>query len=121
ESHCARCAYDLRGLSVEGRCPECGLHVWVTLRHIVDPAASSLPKLRNPVGVGNALVWLVSCVTIATLLVAGHALMLAMGFSAQASLPLLPLLMPHDVLLMAALMALAGVWSAVRFYPKRRN
>lgn len=29
---CLACSYDLRGLSSDGRCPECGTPVWVTLR-----------------------------------------------------------------------------------------
>lgn len=115
EAHCARCAYDIRGLPVEGRCPECGLEVWVTLRHLVDPAASRLPKLRDPVGVGNALVWLVFCMSAVAVLVACHALMLTLGVAPQTRLPLFSWMVPHDLLLVAALIAMTATWSVIRF------
>lgn len=55
---CARCRYNLRGLSVRGRCPECGMSVRGTILIKVDPAASELQPIpfASVVGVG-LLVW----------------------------------------------------------------
>ncbi len=53
--HCRRCGYNLYGLRADGQCPECGLETWESVLHTVDPAASRLPRLRDPAGVGNAL------------------------------------------------------------------
>jgi hypothetical protein len=67
--HCRNCGYDLRGLDACGRCPECGLDVWASVVHSVDPASSRLPSLRNPVAVGNSLLVLTACMFIGALLV----------------------------------------------------
>ena len=55
---CARCHYNLRGLSIRGRCPECGMSVRGTILAKVDPAASELQPIAFPsiVGIG-LLVW----------------------------------------------------------------
>lgn len=45
---CARCRYNLRGLSVRGVCPECGTPVRGTLLAIIDPAASEFQPLFLP-------------------------------------------------------------------------
>ena len=66
--HCRGCGYNLRGLRAGGKCPECGLDVFETVLSTVDPAASRLPQLRDPNGVGDALVWLASCLLVTTLL-----------------------------------------------------
>lgn len=66
--HCRGCGYDLRGLSVRGNCPECGLSIWSSVLHTVDPAASRLPSLRNPMAVGNSLVLLTTCMLLGALL-----------------------------------------------------
>ncbi len=66
--HCRGCGYNLFGLSAEGRCPECGLEIWETVLHTVDPAASRLPKLRNPRAVGNGLFWLTLSLFVAALI-----------------------------------------------------
>ena len=56
--HCRRCGYNLYGLPADGVCPECGLDTWESILHTVDPAASRLPRVRNPGVVGDALLWL---------------------------------------------------------------
>lgn len=45
---CARCKYNLRGLSVRGACPECGTPVRATLLAVVDPHAAELRPLTYP-------------------------------------------------------------------------
>ena len=45
---CARCGYELKGLSIRSACPECGLTVRATLLAAVDPAAEELQPLRFP-------------------------------------------------------------------------
>lgn len=45
---CARCGYELKGLSIRGSCPECGLAVRATLLAAVDPAADELRPLVHP-------------------------------------------------------------------------
>lgn len=68
--HCRNCGYDLRGLDASGRCPECGLDIWPTVVHTVDPTSSRLPSLRNPTAVGNALALLTLCMFLGALLMA---------------------------------------------------
>ncbi len=45
---CIGCGYELHGLSVLGRCPECGLDVGDTIRMLVDPYAETFHELTNP-------------------------------------------------------------------------
>lgn len=64
---------------------------------------------------GNALVWLVFCMLAVATLVAGHALMLTLGIAPQTQLPLFSSMVPHDLLLFAALVAMTAIWSVIRF------
>jgi len=45
---CVRCGYDLVGLSVRDRCPECGTPVRATLLAVVDPLAGELAPIYAP-------------------------------------------------------------------------
>ncbi len=45
---CIRCAYNLVGLSVRDRCPECGTPVRATLLSVVDPLAAELAPIYSP-------------------------------------------------------------------------
>jgi len=45
---CARCRYNLRGLSVRSVCPECGTPVRGTILATVDPLASELMPIAMP-------------------------------------------------------------------------
>ncbi|MFO0872780.1 MAG: hypothetical protein U0575_02250 [Phycisphaerales bacterium] len=67
--HCRQCGYDLKGLAATGRCPECGLAIVETLTQLVDPAASRLPRLRDPRGTGTGLVGLAATHLVAATLV----------------------------------------------------
>lgn len=55
---CVACRYELRGLSIKGNCPECGLPVRATLLSMVDPHALELQPIERPrlVAVG-LLLW----------------------------------------------------------------
>ncbi len=53
---CAFCDYELRGLSVEGRCPECGILIRATILHTVDPEADELKPITQRHAVSIALV-----------------------------------------------------------------
>lgn len=48
ELRCARCSYDLRGLSIRSVCPECATPVRATLLLVVDPLADELRPIRLP-------------------------------------------------------------------------
>lgn len=45
---CARCRYNLRGLSIRSACPECALPVKVTILTVVDPLADELRPIDSP-------------------------------------------------------------------------
>jgi hypothetical protein len=53
---CIGCGYNLRGLSIRERCPECGLPVRATILGVVDPMADELAPIRRPRLVGGGLV-----------------------------------------------------------------
>lgn len=65
---CAKCGYNLKGLSVRSVCPECGLAIPATLLAKVDPHAAELKPIvwRVPIAIG-LVVWaaaglLASCI-----------------------------------------------------------
>jgi hypothetical protein len=70
EVRCARCGYNLRGLSPLSVCPECGHDIWATVQRVTDPAASRLPKLSNPRAVAWSILWVMLCASLAALLLA---------------------------------------------------
>lgn len=45
---CIQCRYDLKGLSIRGQCPECGLAIRATLLAVVDPRAKEFEPLHLP-------------------------------------------------------------------------
>ncbi|MBX3389768.1 MAG: hypothetical protein KF691_09980 [Phycisphaeraceae bacterium] len=45
---CARCKYNLRGLSIRARCPECGMSIRGTILAKVDPHATELQPIYFP-------------------------------------------------------------------------
>lgn len=55
---CARCRYNLRGLSVRATCPECGTPVKGTLLAVIDPKAKELRRIEWPrLQAGGLLLW----------------------------------------------------------------
>lgn len=45
---CAKCGYDIEGLSVPGHCPECGHPILDSIEAAIDPAASALAPAGSP-------------------------------------------------------------------------
>lgn len=45
---CAACGYELRGLTIMGTCPECGLPIQATLLSLVDPKAAEIQPIPSP-------------------------------------------------------------------------
>ncbi len=45
---CARCRYELQGLSIASNCPECGLPISATILAVVDPYAKELQPIPHP-------------------------------------------------------------------------
>ncbi|MDY7109900.1 MAG: hypothetical protein SYC29_14810 [Planctomycetota bacterium] len=120
--YCRQCGYNLRGLRLGGQCPECGLDVWETVVATVDPAASRLPRLNDPRGVGLALVWLVGCLLLATLLMLARPVALRVdetfslsGASAVARFA------PPWLMILAGGVTLAGLLSVWRLTPTGRE
>lgn len=55
---CARCRYELQGLSVAANCPECGLPIGVTILAVVDPFAKEIQPIPAPrLVVAGMLLW----------------------------------------------------------------
>lgn len=117
--HCRRCSYDLRSLDVDGRCPECGLEVWPSVIHMVDPTASKLPQLRDPRGVGNALVWLFACALLASICLALSGAMLMPDVLPPSGVSVGLIRLPFDLTLLSGGLAIAGLWSVWKFMPPR--
>ena len=66
--HCARCGYNLRGISIRSVCPECGAAVRATILAVVDPHASELQPIRHPWPVAAGLVlWAASALVLASI------------------------------------------------------
>jgi hypothetical protein len=120
--HCRRCGYNLRGLRLGGQCPECGLDVWETVIATVDPAASRLPRLNNPRGVGLALVWLMSCLLLATLLMLVRPVALRLDETFSLSGPAaITRFTPPWLMSLAGAVTLAGLLSVWRLTPTGRE
>lgn len=75
---CARCRYDLKGLSVVAACPECGTPVRATLLSVVDPSASELRPLHRPAWTARGMIlWSVAALLCALALWAARILELS--------------------------------------------
>ncbi len=55
---CVGCGYNLRGMSVRGECPECGLGVLATVLSVIDPHAEQLQEIpRRRLVAGGLVAW----------------------------------------------------------------
>lgn len=115
--HCRRCGYNLYGLEAASACPECGLEVWETVLHTVDPAASRLPKLRNPEAVGAGLVWLMICLVATAVLLVLRPVATWIDSMDATGVRHLAVWTPRETHLAAGVTALAGVWWVWRLAP----
>mgnify|MGYP001384727304 CR=1 FL=1 len=99
---CGRCGYALRGLAADSDCPECGEPIRLTIIEAVDPASRRLIPIQNPNTIGNAILGVVTCFFISSLLA-----VVAMLIHAPYSLPA-----PQFV---RSLPVTAVVWAAAGF------
>lgn len=75
---CARCGYELKGLSIRSACPECGLGVRATLLAAVDPAAEELKPLRFPkLLIAGLMAWSIGALVAGVMMLAIRVLNLA--------------------------------------------
>lgn len=116
--YCRHCGYDLRGLLVDGACPECGHAIWDTVRWVVDPALHRLPALRNPRRVGDALFLIVACLWAALLLIVARPAALAIDALRSAGTGAADWTPPH-LTAVAGAMVLLALWPSVVLAPPR--
>lgn len=70
---CARCRYELRGLSIASNCPECGLPIGVTILAVVDPYAKELQPIARPLlTFAGLMLWASGAMAVAFLMWAMH-------------------------------------------------
>lgn len=69
---CTTCGYDLAGLSVLDRCPECGTLIRDSLLILVDPSGDSVPKVRSPRRVAIGIVGSAACAFLSVLSLIAH-------------------------------------------------
>jgi hypothetical protein len=113
-AQCRRCGYDLKGLSATSQCPECGLPLVESVLAIVDPDASTMPRLRDPKGVGNGLLWLTMCGLAGVLLLLAGPVAIWLGATGWGR----ELLHPMQGPLVAAVCFVSGLWSVARLRPQ---
>ena len=65
---CGRCGYNLRGLAADSDCPECGEPIRLTIIEAIDPASRRLVPIQNSNTIGNAILGVVTCFFISSLL-----------------------------------------------------
>ncbi len=65
---CIVCGYNLKGISIRGRCPECGVRIRATILAVVDPMANELRAIpRRRLVAAGLVVWAVSAFAVAML------------------------------------------------------
>lgn len=117
---CRRCSYDLRGLRLDRKCPECGLDAWLTILHLIDPAASKLPRIRNPRRVGAGLVWLMSAAFLFVLLLCVQVMLIQLQGAGLVRNGGIVRFIVFEVPLLGMILALAALWSPIAFKPAER-
>lgn len=115
--HCRSCGYDLQSLPADGICPECGLAVEETLRALVDPESSRLPRLRRPRVVGTALVQLTVLVAVAALLRLAAPAWVWVGWDEVVVLGT-SLVLPGALPALGVAAAALAIWPAIRLMPR---
>jgi hypothetical protein len=99
---CVVCGYNLRGLSIRGVCPECGVGVRATILAVVDPHAAILQPIPHPRLIAALLVlWAGAGLGIALVLWLPH--VAAAAAAVHMRLPSPDLTLP--------LIALVGLWA----------
>lgn len=68
--NCRSCGFDVKGVQLEGRCPECGQHIWPSVLHWLDPERDQLPLLDHPHRVAKRLVCMADGFTLLAILTA---------------------------------------------------
>ena len=67
---CRHCAFDVKGVQLEGRCPECGQPIWPSVLRWLDPERDRLPLLDHPHRVAKRLVCMADGFTLLAVLAA---------------------------------------------------
>ncbi|MCP3905151.1 MAG: hypothetical protein GY715_16115 [Planctomycetes bacterium] len=116
---CARCGYDLRGLHVDGYCPECGFATRYSIQVAVDPASHRLPDMTNPRGVGNALLWLTVSLSVGTVLLLIRPAALRLDALQPPGAVAWSHWTPRWLTLVAAVIALAATRAVLKLAPPR--
>ena len=117
--HCRKCGYNLQGVRADGRCPECGTDIWMSLQHTVDPTASRLPSLRNPRAVGDSLLVLTLCMLAGMLLLLGPSIGGLIDSSIGNSVRFWSTRFPALSWWSALLLVIAGLWAVRKLAPPR--
>ena len=122
DSHvaCARCSYDLAGMHVLGRCPECGLEIVATLAASSDPEASQLAEPVRPVAASSAILALAAAPFLALVVQgSGPAMRLLDAWAGRGASP--PAQVERPSWLVSGVVLLAAAMIAAHGLSARRN
>ncbi len=117
--HCRGCGYNLRGLQVDKRCPECGLVAWDTVLSTIDPAASRLPRLLDPRGTGDALVWIMFCIVLTIVMQLARPIAMRIDQLQGSHGICFADWTPRIAMLLSGMVALSALWGVWRLMPHR--
>ncbi len=85
---CVGCGYNLRGMSVRGECPECGLGVLATVLHVIDPQAEQLQEIpRRRLVAGGMVAWAGFALMAAVLAWGIHGVLVLRSFGLRLDVP----------------------------------